>query len=334
MKRWLGSLVAVSLVATLAVGCGGNKDKDKGTAKGDFSVGLVTDTGGLNDESFNQSANMGVQKAKNDLKVDVKAQESKKDEDYVPNLTRFAKDKRNLIWGIGFKFDKAIPEVAEKFKDSKFAIVDSNLGGKIPSNVVAVTFKDEEGSFLAGVAAGLTTKSNQVGFIGGMSSPTIKKFEAGFTAGVKQANPKATVKVVYAESFSDATKGRSLAKSLYDGGADVVYHAAGGVGKGLFDEVKSRQAGKYWAIGVDMDQSRLAPEHTLTSMVKRVDVATFEITKQAKEGTLKLGTEVNFGLKDDGVGLSKNSKISPEVMKQVEEFKQKIIKGEITVPSK
>ncbi|SDY48593.1 BMP family protein [Thermoactinomyces sp. DSM 45892] len=332
MKRWLGSLVAVSLVATLAVGCGGNNDK--GTAKGDFSVGLVTDTGGLNDESFNQSANMGLQKAKNDLKVDVKAQESKKDDDYVPNLTRFAKDKRNLIWGVGFKFNKALPEVADKFKDSKFAIVDDNLGGKVPSNVVAVTFKDEEGSYLAGIAAGKTTKTNQVGFIGGITSPLVKKFEAGFTAGVKEANPKATVKAVYAESFTDATKGRSLAKSLYDGGADIVYHAAGGVGKGLFDEVKTRQAGKYWAIGVDMDQSRLAPEHTLTSMIKRVDVAVFEITKQAKEGTLKTGTEVNFGLKDEGVGLSKSSKVSPEVMKQVEEYKQKIIKGEITVPSK
>lgn len=336
MKRWLSSLVAVSLVASLAVGCAA-KSEQKGTegaAKTGFSAGLVTDTGGLNDESFNQSANMGLEKAKNELKIDVKALESKKDEDYVPNLSRFARDKRDIIWGVGFKFNQAIPEVANKFKDTKFAIIDSNLDGKIPANTVAVTFKEHEGSFLAGVVAGLTTKTNKVGFIGGISSPLIKKFEAGFNAGVKAVNPKAVVTNVYAESFTDATKGRSLAKSLYDGGADIVYHAAGGVGKGLFDEVKTREAGKFWAIGVDMDQSRLAPEHTLTSMIKRVDVAVYDITKQAKEGTLKTGTEVTFGLKDEGVGISQNTKASDDVLKKVEEYKQKIIKGEIQVPFK
>lgn len=331
MKRWLGSLVAVSLVATLAVGCASKTNT--GGAKDGFSAALVTDVGGLNDESFNQSANMGLEKAKTELKINTKAQESKKDEDYVPNLTRFARDKTNIIWGVGFKFNKALPEVANQFKDSKFAIVDSNLDGKIPNNVIAVTFKEEEGSYLAGVVAGLTTKTNKIGFIGGITSPLIKKFEAGFIAGVKAVNPKAEVKSTYAESFTDATKGRSLAKSLYDGGADIIYHAAGGVGKGLFDEVKTREAGKYWAIGVDMDQSRLAPEHTLTSMIKRVDVAVYDITKQAKEGTLKTGTEVKFGLAEDGVGLSANTKASKDVLAKVDEYKQKIIKGEIKVPT-
>jgi basic membrane protein A len=141
--------------------------------------------------------------------------------------------------------------------------------------------------------------------------------------------------VAYAESFDDVAKGRSLAQNMYNNGVDVIYHAAGGVGKGLFNEVKTREKGKYWAIGVDMDQSSLAPDHTLSSMIKRVDVAVFEVTKQVKENKFQGGKEVELGLKDDGVGIAETtSKHVPEdVLKKVEEFKQKIIKGEIKVPS-
>ncbi len=339
MKRRGCVLLILSLLLSVVASCTPPEQQGKEATEGNkgnqFTVAMVTDTGGLNDESFNQAAWEGIKRAKKELDADIKALESKRDEDYIPNLTRFAREKRDIIWGVGFKFDKAIPDVAHQFPDTQFGIVDSNLGGNIPKNVTAVTFKEEEGSFLVGVIAGLTTKTDKVGFIGGISSPLIKKFETGYRAGVHAVNPKATVQVAYAESFTDAAKGRSLAQNMYNGGADIIFHASGGVGKGLFDEVKSRQKGKYWAIGVDMDQSRLALDHTLTSMIKRVDVAVFDVTKAIKENQHGPGKEIKYGLKEEGVGIAENTgkHVKPEVLKKVEEYKNKIISGEIKVPA-
>jgi basic membrane protein A len=339
MKRRGWIALILSLLLFIAIGCTPPKQQGAKPTEGNkgnqFRVGMVTDTGGLNDESFNQTAWEGIKRAKRELDADIKALESKRDEDYIPNLTRFAREKRDIIWGVGFKFDKAIPDVARQFPDSQFGIVDSDLGGNIPKNVTAVTFKEEEGSFLVGVIAGLTTKTGKVGFIGGISSPLIKKFESGYRAGVYAVNPKAKVQVAYAESFTDTTKGRSLAQNMYNGGTDIIYHASGGVGKGLFDEVKTRPKGKYWAIGVDMDQSRLAPDHTLTSMIKRVDVAVFNVTKAIKERKHEPGKEIKYGLKENGVGISDNTgkHVKPAVLQKVEVYKNKIVKGEIKVPA-
>lgn len=337
MKKKAFAAVFLSLaLAVTAIGCSSGQEGGGGSSSSDqFKVGMVTDTGGLNDESFNQISWEGIKRTQAELGADIKALESKRDDDYIPNLSRFAREGRDIIWGVGFKFEKAIPEAAKQFPDVYFGIVDSNLGGNIPENVTAITFKEEEGSFLVGAIAGLKTKTNKVGFIGGITSPLIKKFEAGFTAGVKAVNPNAEIVVAYAESFTDATKGRSLAQNMYNGGVDIIYHASGGVGKGIFDEVKTREQGKYWVIGVDMDQSSLAPDHTLTSMIKRVDNAVFDVSKQLKENTLKKGTELVFGLKEDGVGLAESTSkhVEEEILKQVEELKQKIINGEITVPT-
>ncbi|PTM58933.1 BMP family lipoprotein [Desmospora activa] len=331
-KAWAAGLLCAVLVVSTACGGAGSSD---GGDKAELSTALVTDTGGLNDESFNQISWAGLQQAEKELNADIAYLESKRDEDYVPNLTKFARDGRDITWGIGFKFEKALPEVANQFPDAKFGIVDTNLGGDIPENVVAVTFKEEEGSFLMGVIAGSMTKTDKVGFIGGVTSPLIKKFEAGFTAGVKSANPDAKVVPAYAESFNDVSKGRSLAANMYNDGVDVIYHAAGGVGKGLFDEVKTREQGKYWAIGVDMDQSKLAPDHTLSSMIKRVDVAVFDIVKDLKEGKFEGGKQVELSLADDGVDIAENTDkhVPEDVLKTVDEYKQKIIDGEIEVPA-
>jgi basic membrane protein A len=331
VKKWIAPILCLLLALTA---CAGPTQPKTPAQAAKFRVGLVSDSGGLNDESFNQSAWNGVKRAESELGIDAKALESKRDEDYIPNLTNFAREKRNLIWGIGFKFDKVLPDVAAQFPNVQFGIVDSNLGGKIPKNVTAVTFKEEEGSFLVGVIAGLMTKTNNIGFIGGVTSPLIKKFEVGFRAGVHTVNPKATVKVAYAESFTDETKGRSLAKTMYDGGVDIVYHAAGGVGKGLFDEVKTRPKGKYWAIGVDMDQSRLAPDYTLTSMVKRVDVAVYDVIKKMVNKTYQGGKWIEYGLKENGVGYADttNRHVPADVLKKVDDYKQKIINNQIVVP--
>jgi basic membrane protein A and related proteins len=334
VKRRKGlALILCMLFVMPVVGCTMGKPASD---ENRFKVGLVTDVGGLNDGSFNQTAWAGCKRAESELDVDIKALESKRDEDYIPNLTRFAREGRGLIWGMGYKLEKAIADVAERFPDRSFAIVDSNLGGKIPKNVAAITFKEEEGSFLMGVIAGLSTKTNKVGFIGGIPSSLITKFEKGYKAGVKEVNPHAIVQVAYAESFTDATKGRSLARTMYDSGIDIIYHAAGGVGKGLFDEVKTRPIGKFWAIGVDMDQSHLAPHHTLSSMIKKVDVVVYDMIKAVKEKQGSFGKETQYGLKEGGVGYAANTSqhVKPEVLQKVEEIRQQIVSGEIQVPTK
>jgi basic membrane protein A and related proteins len=331
-RKWLILILSILFILPL-VGCTvGKPTSDENV----FKVGLVTDVGGLNDGSFNQTAWAGCKQAERELKVNIKALESKRDGDYIPNLTKFAREGRGLIWGMGYKLEKAVAEAAKNFPDRHFAIVDSNLGGNIPKNVAAITFKEEEGSFLMGVMAGLSTKTNKVGFIGGIRSSLIEKFEAGYRAGVKSVNHNATVQVAYAESFTDAAKGRSLAGTMYNSGVDIIYHAAGGVGKGLFDEVKTRPAGKFWAIGVDMDQSSLAPNHTLSSMIKKVDVVVYDMIKAVKEKKGSFGKEIQYGLKEGGVGYAANTSqhVKPEVLQKVEAIRQQIVSGEIQVPTR
>lgn len=321
-------IICMTLLFT-TTGCTSSKPKTGNGSK--LELGIVSDTGKFKDRSFNQTALEGCKESEKQLGVHINPLESNRDEDYVPNLTRLARNSTDLIWAVGFKFMKAIPEVAGKFPNTKFGIIDSNLGGKIPQNVVAVTFKEEEAAFLVGVVAGLTTKTSKVGFIGGINSELIEKFRVGYIEGVKSVNPKCEITDAYADSFTDTTKGRSLASSMYNSGVDIIFHAAGGVGIGMFDEVKTREKGKCWAIGVDRDQSDLAPDHTLTSLIKRVDVAVFKITKLFKEGKFPGGKEQQLGFKENAVGIVDSKWLQPDVKKQVEEYKQKIIRGEIKV---
>jgi basic membrane protein A len=245
-----------------------------------------------------------------------------------------AREPRDIIWAAGFKFKNTLPKVANNFPEVKFAVVDTNLGGNIPSNVSAIIFKENEAAFLIGVVAGLTTKTNQVGGIGGIYGELIEKFRTGYIQGVQAVNPKAEVKWVYADSFTDSAKGRSLANSMYNSGIDVIFHAAGGVGKGVFDEVKTREAGKYWVIGVDQDQSRLAPQHTLTSLLKRLDVVVFDLTKKMKEGQFEGGKEVAYGLDEGALDIVNSRYIRPDVKKKVQEYREKIKSGAIKVSTK
>ncbi|MCS1351249.1 BMP family protein [Mechercharimyces sp. CAU 1602] len=332
-KSWLILLLSAMLVLSA---CGsGSGDESKEGKDGGLKLGLVTDTGGINDESFNQTAWEGMKQAEKELGAEVKYLESNKDSDYIPNLTKLIRGDYDLTWGIGFKFEEAMRDISDQFPDAKLGIVDTNMGGNIPDNVVAVTFKEHEGSFLMGVIAGATTKTDKVGFIGGIESELIKKFEAGYRAGVHAVNPDAEVKVAYAASFTDTAKGRSLAKSMYNDNTDVIYHAAGGVGKGLFSEVKTREQGKFWAIGVDMDQSSLAPNHTLSSMIKKVDVAVYDVAASLDKGTFEGGKEVVLGLEDDAVGIAttSNKNTPDDVLKKVDEYRNKIIDGEVKVPA-
>ncbi|MBO8162520.1 MAG: BMP family ABC transporter substrate-binding protein [Brevibacillus sp.] len=351
MKKFLSLLSAATLSLSLLLsGCGtgnttqpaengGNAQQpapsEGGQAeKAQLRVGMVTDVGGINDNSFNQSAWEGLQQLEKDLGVTVRALESTGDSQYIPNLNQFVKDGWDLTWGIGFLMGDHVKQVATENPDAKLAIIDAVVEAP---NVASVVFKEHEGSFLVGVVAALMSKSDKVGFVGGMDIPVIKRFEAGFKAGVKAAKPDMKVVTIYTGAFDKPDLGKSAASQIYGQGADIIFHASGQTGDGVFNEARARKdkGEDVWVIGVDKDQSlTFGKEITLTSMVKRVDEAVYRVSKDLAEGKWEGGKPVALGLKENGVGLPETSKetVPEEILKKVEEFKEKIIAGEITVP--
>ncbi|MGY0373048.1 BMP family lipoprotein [Clostridium sp. JNZ J1-5] len=332
-RKLVAVLATVAVVASLFAGCGSSnkgtadkgKDQTNQTKKSDVIIGLATDEGGLNDKSFNQAADTGIKKVQSESGVQYKPVESTNKDAYTANLQALALDmKSNLTFAIGYQMEKALTDVAKQAKDSNFAIVDTVVN--LP-NVQSLVFKEHEGSFLMGVIAAKTTKTGKIGFIGGKEGDLIGKFEAGYVAGARAVNPNIKVDVRYADSFAESAKGYELAKAEYGEGSDIIYHAAGGVGLGLFQATKElRKAGKQvWAIGVDMDQAITVLDENkkpiyadviLTSMIKRVDTATYEASKEIVEGKFKGGTVKVFGLAEEGVGIAPSSRgVIPEDMK-------------------
>ena len=321
--------------------CGEKKTSEQKNNQ-QLKVGLVFDVGGRGDKSFNDAAYRGLEKAKKELGIEYEYIEPGPGADREAALRQFAS--RNdiaVIFGIGFIFTDEITKMAEEFPDKKFACVDYTItpGKTIPPNLLALEFKEEEGSFLVGALAGLTTKTNTVGFVGGMESPLIKKFEKSYTAGVKYVNPECRVLIAYAgvtgEAFKNPGKGKELALGQYSQGADIIYHASGVTGLGVFEAARET---KKLAIGVDSDQYDEAPGFILTSMIKNVDEAVFNCIKEVKEGTFKGGRAETFGLKSKGIDYiynDKNKNLKPDsVHNKVEEIRQKIINGEINIPTK
>lgn len=297
-----------------------------------LKIAMVTDVGGVNDQSFNQSAWEGLKRSEKEFGIKVAYKESKQDADYAPNMETLTDAGYDLIWGIGFLMGDAIKETAEINPDQKYAIIDFSYGEETPGNVACAVFQEEEPSFLVGYIAGKMTKANKVGFVGGIKFPLIEKFEYGYMAGVKLANPEAEVLRQYAESFTDAAKGKAITNNMYQQGADIVFHASGGVGDGVIEAAKEK--GK-WAIGVDKDQNFLAPDNVLTSAMKRVDNAIFDISRRLKEGEFAGGQTVVYNLKNDGVGIAptSNKHVPAEILKEVDELIAKIKSGEIVVPA-
>jgi basic membrane protein A and related proteins len=312
------------------------------TSGADVLVGLAYDIGGRGDLSFNDSAAAGLDQAVADFGI--QAQELEPDEggeNRQENLQLLSEAGANLIFAIGFAFSDGVAAVAPNFPDSAYGIVDSVVD---QPNVASLIFAEEQGSALVGCIAALTTETGTIGFIGGVDIDLIKKFEAGYIFGAEQCNPEVQVVSRYLtqppdfSGFSDPAKGREAAVALYDAGADVVYHAAGGSGIGLFQEAASRKAADptIWAIGVDSDQFQTAgPDlqgSILTSMLKRVDVAVYETIKTYLETGSASGIRV-FDLAADGVGYSTSGDfIAPEVITAAEELKAAIIAGDVTVP--
>ncbi|RYL92514.1 BMP family ABC transporter substrate-binding protein [Sporolactobacillus sp. THM7-4] len=346
LKKRMAVLIAcIVVLATVLAGCGNNSSSSGSSRKGGFKVAMVTGIGGVDDKSFNQSSWEGLKKfAKdNNLKVgtDVKYLESKQPTDYAPNLNQLIQQKDNVIIGIGFQMQADLQKIAQQHPDQHFALVDSvavDKNNKPLKNVASLTFKEQQGSFLVGVVAGLTTKTNKVGFVGGINSALIKKFENGFKAGVKSVNPKAQIFSQYAGDFNAPDKGQSIASTLYSKGADIIYAAAGNTGNGVFTEAKTRTKNgkKVWVIGVDKDQySEGLPENvTLTSMVKRVDHAIYDMSTKSKAGKFPGGQVIEYGLAEKGIGIAPTTKnVKPSILTQVKKYEDKIIKGDIVVPT-
>lgn len=326
------TLISVLLLSTILAGCG-----SKNGASSDLKIGLVTDLGSVNDKSFNQSAWEGLQQLEKDTGAAVKYLEPKNEGEIQPNLNQFIKGGYDLTWATGMTMMEHVDKIAVQNPDSKLAIVDAEVA---QPNVASVLFQEHEGSFLVGVIAGSMTKTGKIGFVGGMEIPVIKKFEAGFRAGIEAVNPDAAknMNVIYTGDFVSPDKGKSAATKLYDAGVDIVFHASGQTGNGVFTEaIERKKAGAdIWVIGVDMDQSlTFGDEITLTSMIKRVDEAVIQISKMLQEDKFPGGTTTTLGLKEKGVDIaSTSSKNVPEdVLKKVDEYREKIIAGEITVPT-
>jgi basic membrane protein A len=342
------TLKAVSVVMALGIlaGCGGTKSTPAPTTPSEptkpaavaFKAGMVSDTGGLKDHSFNESAFNGLQKLKTELGdgAEIKGVESHRQEEYEPNMQTLIDAKFDIVWGIGFLMGDATGAQSQKNPKQKFGLIDStpSVGGKAidAPNVSSVLFKEEEGSFLMGVIAAKTTKTKKVGFVGGIDIPVIHHFEAGFKAGVLSVDPTVVVKTVYTGSFVDPALGKNTALAMINDGADVIFHAAGGTGDGVIEAAASK---KVFAIGVDKDQNGLAPEYVISSMMKRVDQATYMVSKSVKEGNFKAGV-VALGLKEDAVGYApttKWEKMPADTKALVDKYAAAIKAGTFVVPN-
>jgi len=329
---------AAAVLALLSAGCGKTEKKPAPNAHTPLQVGLVFDVGGRGDKSFNDSAYRGLERAKSQLGITYSTLETGEGTDREAAMRQLAAGDAQLIFGVGFLFSDDIRKLAQEFPKKKFACIDYTVTPEpLPPNLQALKFKEEEGSYLVGALAGLLTRTQKVGFVGGMQIPLIKKFEAGYVAGVHAVNPEAPVLIKYAgttgAAFKDPTKGKELALAEYNQGADIIFHASGSTGLGVFEAAREQDK---LAIGVDSDQHDEAPGNVLTSMVKRVDVAVFNSIKQAIDGTWKGGVQ-EFGLAQDGVTWvydEHNKALIPDEAKaKLDALKSEVIAGKVKVPS-
>jgi basic membrane protein A len=353
-SRYLRLFSLLAAVMLVAAGCGGRDDDtttggggDQGAAASDIRVGLSLDIGGLGDQSFNDAANAGLEQAVDEGLIsedntqinEANASGSNRGE----NVELLAEEGFNLIVANGFAFSPDIDELAPQFPDVNFAVTDGFAAEA--DNVTNMAFKEHEGSFLMGVAAAMKSEAGTIGFLGGQEGTgLIERFQAGYEAGAQAVDPNIEILVEYigddVTAFNEPTKGEALSNKMFDAGADIVYHAAGASGSGLF-KAAVEQGGL--AIGVDQDQSLTAsPEQQeviLTSMLKRVDTAVFNVIQQVTEDDFQPGSIV-LGLAEEGVDYAVNEfndndeLLSQDIQAEIDKYKEQIINGEITVPDK
>jgi basic membrane protein A and related proteins len=333
MKR---SLVLLGAVALFVAGCGGSSSSSNTTTSSQAGsgkkVGLVTDIGGLNDRGFNHLSYVGLQRAAHELGVQTRVYQAKSTQEYVPNLSTFARLGYDLTIGVGFTEATAIDTAATNFPNSNFAIVDVDQTTEPhkPKNLLGLLFKEQETGYLVGYLAALEEKRRPgpdvIGSVGGQKQPPVDRFIAGYQAGAKAADPGIKTLNGYSQDFSDQAKCKQVALNQIEQGAGVIFQVAGGCGLGALDAAKEKGV---WGIGVDADQSFLGP-HILTSAVKRVDTAVFDAIKLVVDGKFK-GGNIVFGLKDNGVGIGKISpKVPQSEVAKINQVRADIISGKIS----
>ncbi|MFF3788902.1 BMP family protein [Streptomyces sp. NPDC001981] len=342
MRRVSKITAACAVTAALALtatACGESSDESTSSDKGQMKIGMAYDVGGRGDNSFNDSAARGLDKAKAEFKAQTKELTAKNGEtpaDREQRLQSLAEGGYNPVIAIGFAYKDAVDKIAPKYPKVNFGLVDSVSDAK---NVASIVFTEEQGSYLAGVAAALKSKDGQVGFIGGVDLPLIKKFAAGYQQGVLDTNPKAKVQIQYLSTGSDLSgfgspdKGKAAAKGMLDKGADVIFAAAGGSGAGAIEAVAGQKGA--WAIGVDSDQA-LDPalskykDSILTSVVKNVDAGVYDLIKSVKDGKPLTGVQT-YSLAKGGVSLTTTGDHLADIQAKLDEAKKKIVDGTITV---
>ena len=328
-KKIVTIAMAGIMTASFLTGCGSNTES-KADGADKITVAMVSDVAGINDQSYNQSAWEGLERAKKELGIEIKYLESKQDSDYATNVETLADEEVDLIIGVGSKLSDTIKEAAKNYPDQKFAIIDETYD-EIPSNVKSVLFESEQASYLVGLIAGKMSETKNVGFIGGLDIPVINTFKYGYMAGVKAADANCEIQAQYANSFNDQAKGKAITNQMISKGADVVFTAAGDVGTGSMEAIK--EANKY-GIGVDRDQSDLAPQNILTSAIKRVDVCMYETVKELVEGKFQGGTSTTYGLEQNGIGIADTTSnlVPQDVLDFVNEKIEELKAGKISVP--
>ncbi len=322
--RILGAVLCALVLCCLSFcGC---TDSANEITKEKPKVIMVTDVGGLGDRAFNDSAWEGCERAQDKISgIDIRCLESETDADLEKNIRLAAQDEATLVIGVGDTMAPAIETVAKEYPNIKFLLIDAVVEA---DNVKCVVFNEQEGSFLAGIAAADNTKSKIVGFVGGADSEVINRFRYGFEAGVITEDPSVRVLSVYIDSFDSQKAGKKAAEELHKKGADVIYHAAGKAGKGV---IQAAGENNFMAIGVDKDQSALDSDHVLCSMVKRVDTAVFETIQSAYRGEFVSGVE-EFNLKNKGISISdKAGNLTPATAETIKDWEKNIIRG-IDVP--
>ena len=348
MRRSYKLAAALSAMILALTACGDDGDDGDGDGGGDnggggasdVKVGMAYDVGGRGDQSFNDSAAAGLDQAVEEFGVESDEAEAEDGEDEAAReerLRTFADNGYTTIIAVGFAYSASVAKVAPEYPDVNFAIIDDEVA--VGDNIANLVFAEEQGSFLVGAAAALKSEAGHIGFIGGVETPLINKFEAGYIAGAQAVNPDIEIESTYLtqppdfSGFGDPAKGKTAAEGMFDAGADVVYHAAGGSGGGVFE---AAQAAEGWAIGVDSDQAVTADpavaDVILTSMLKNVNVAVFNYLEAVADGEAPTGV-TRYDLAVDGVGYSTTGGHIDDITGDLDDYKQQIIDGEIEVPT-
>lgn len=344
MKKELAFLGIASSI--LLAACGNQTEAtDSANESGstnDYSMIMVTDSGGVDDGAFNQSAWEGmIEWGKENGGVEGENYAyiaSNEDSEYIPNLNQAMMNDYDTIFGVGFKLKESIKEIAASNPEQQFAIVDDAIEGM--DNVASVLFKDQEIGFLAGVAAAMSTETGQIGFVAGQQSEVLDRYEAGFLSGAYAANPDVKVQIEYVGSFADTAKARQIAAGMYSTGVDVIYQGAGDAGNGVFSEARDRMNQnpdeKIWVIGSDRDQTQEGEYDggnlTLTSSVKGVGSAIQSIANEAMNGNFPGGEVTQLGLEENALYMTEGN-LAEDVWSAMEEYKAQIISGELVVPT-